>query len=121
MQLSLNSSSRIGGERYREYIITDNIDIRALEVRQGASRERDRLVLVLVKLPDRWLKRTGRPKIGVELASTHLEGLMQSRLPIILKYNEPWVGNPCDHIVRRCVFQEREEQLIPKVVASDEI
>jgi hypothetical protein len=38
-----------------------------------------------------------------------------------LKGNEPWIGNPGEYILRRSVLEEREEKLIPKVIASHEV
>jgi hypothetical protein len=45
---------------------------------------------------------------------------MQPRLAIILKYDEPRIGNPRKYIIRRCMLKERKKELIPEIIAPYE-
>lgn len=108
MELGLNAPCGISGERHRQYVVADHVDVRILGISQWATRERDGLVFVLVKLVDGGFERSGRSEVGVELADFLLVQPNICELNTQHVRNLPDVGALCANLecleVRRCMI-----------------
>jgi hypothetical protein len=75
---------------------------------------------MLVEFSNRRFEGARGAEVRIKLTATHPERLMQPRLAIILKYDEPRIGNPRKYIIRRCMLKERKKELIPEIIAPYE-